>query len=100
KYPDRYSLKSDSDRIEEASALAELMFKIPSLTIKKELAKQACTALLSGKTTVAQLQKIYKEVDDAPYATSDPAIIQMAKEQGLAGSESLSLALGFAPGES
>jgi hypothetical protein len=99
KYPDRYSLKDDAARIEEADKLSELMDTVPGKTVKKELAKSIVTALLSGRVDVAKLDKIFKEVDAADYTTSDAEIIIRAQEAGLVGEQTASEALGFGPEE-
>jgi hypothetical protein len=95
KYPDRYSLKTDEDRIKEAGKLSELMYAVPGRTVKRELGKLIVTTLLSGKTSVDTLQQIETEIDEAPYTTSDPDIINQAKENGLVGEKTASIALGF-----
>lgn len=95
KYPERYSLKSDLDRIEEAKKLSELVYTVPGVTVKKELTKSIVLALLSGKVTVDTLDKIYAEIDRADYTTSDPETIIRAKEAGLVGEQVASMALGF-----
>jgi hypothetical protein len=97
KYPERYSLKSDKERLEEAGKLTEVMYSVPSLTAKKELSKMMATTLLSGRVRVDVLEKIHKEVDAAKYTTSDPDIVEMAKDKGLAGGQVLSESLGYAP---
>jgi len=94
-YPEQYTMKSQLERIEEADKLTALMFSIPGKTVKKELAKDAVTALLGGKTNIATLGKIYREIDEAKYSTSDPKVIELAKEQMLASDITLSDALGF-----
>jgi len=99
KYPDRYSLKNDEDRIKEAKELAELMYTVPGKEVKKELAKNIVTVLLSGKVNRATIDKIFSQIDEAGYATSDPDIIIRAVEAGLCGEETGSLAIGFNPGE-
>lgn len=99
KYPDRYSLKNDEDRIKEAKELAELMYTVPGREVKKELAKNIVSVLLSGKVNTETIDKIFKQIDDAGYATSDPEIIIRSVEAGLCGEETGSLAIGFAPGE-
>jgi len=95
KYPDRYSLKTDGDRIKEAGELAELMFTVPGTTVKKELAKDIVTSLLSGKIDVETMESIFKEIDKADYTTSSPDVIISAKEAGLVGEKTASMALGF-----
>lgn len=95
KYPDRYSLKTDMDRIEEADKLSDLMFKIPGRTIKKEIGKIVATTLLSGKIVVDKMETIHKEIEEAEYTTSDPETIIAAKEAGLVGEKTASIALGF-----
>jgi hypothetical protein len=95
KYPDRYSLRNDVDRVNEAERLAQLMFTVPGREVKKELSKNIVNTLLSGTVNVDQLDVINKEIDDADYATSDPDIIMRSKEAGLVGDKVASEALGF-----
>lgn len=95
KYPDRYSLKTDRDRIEEASKLSELMFTVPGTTVKKELAKDIVVSLLGGKINVEAMDEIFAEIDKANYTTSDPDVIIRSKEAGLVGEQVASMALGF-----
>lgn len=95
KYPDRYSLKTDADRISEAGKLAELMFKVPGRSVKREIAKGIVAALLSGRVNTETLDTVFKEVDKANYATSDPETIIQAQEAGLCGEQVASVALGF-----
>jgi len=95
KYPERYSLKSTTERLEEADKLTDLMFSIPGRTVKKELSKDAVSSLLGGRISPDMMEKIMKEIDAAAYSTSDPEVVQLAKEQGLASDITLSDALGF-----
>jgi len=95
KYPDRYSLKTDKDRIEEAEKLSDLMFTVPGNAVKKELAKNIVVALLAGKINVDTLDEIFQEIEKADYTTSNPEIIIRAKEAGLVGEQVASMALGF-----
>ncbi len=99
KYPSRYSLKKDIERIEEAEKLTELMTTVPGHKIKRELAKIVVSTLLGGRVSVEDLQGIYTEIEKAPYTTSDPEIIIPAIEAGLCGEKVGSMALGFAPDE-
>lgn len=95
KYPDRYSLKTDKDRVDEAEKLSELMYAVPGKTVKKELGKLIVAALLAGKVDLATLERIDREIDGANYTTSDPRIIIDSKNAGLVGEKTASTALGF-----
>ena len=95
KYPDRYSLKTDSDRITEAENLVKLMYAVPGQKVKRELAKNIVLALLGGKVSVGDIQAIFEEIDKAPYATSDPTTIIAAVEAGLCGEKTAAMALGL-----
>ncbi len=95
KYPDQYSLKTKTERIEEAEKLTGLMFSIPGPTVKKELAKDAVVSLLGDRVDSEKMSTINTEIDEAPYATSNPDVVKLAKEEGLASDVTLSNALGF-----
>lgn len=95
KYPDRYSLKTDVDRVREADSLRDLMTAVPGRTVKRELGKLIVTALLSGKVDLGVLQQIEKEIDSADYTMSNPETIIRAVESGLCGEQVASVALGF-----
>ena len=95
KYPDRYSLKTDKDRVDEAGKLSELMYAVPGRTVKRELGKLIVTALLAGKVDLPTLEKIEQEIDKSDYTTSDPQTIIDSKNAGLVGEQTASMALGF-----
>lgn len=95
KYPDRYSLKSDGDRIDEATKLSKLMFSVPGRKVKREIAKNITTTLLNGKVNVATLDAIHEEIDEAECLTSDPVTIIEATEAGLMPDRIGSVALGL-----
>jgi len=95
KYPERYSLKSDGERITEAQNLNKLMAAIPGRKVKRELAKNIASTLLGGKVSVDDLEEIHREIDKANYTTSDPAAIVQAVQAGVCGEKTASVALGF-----
>jgi hypothetical protein len=99
KYPERYSLKDDGQRLEEAGKLSQLSDRIPGRTFKREVAKQIVGVLLGGRVPVATIDAIEKEIDGANYTTSDPDIIIDAKNAGLVGEKTASIAIGFDPDE-
>jgi hypothetical protein len=95
KYPDRYSLKSDASRIDEATKLSKLMYSVPGQTVKRELAKCIVTSLFTGKVSVDTLETIDNEIENASYTTSEPDVILKALEAGSVGDKTASMALGF-----
>lgn len=95
KYPDRYSLKTDADRITEATNLAKLMFSLPGRKVKREFAKLIVQVLLGGKVDVGTIDDIASEIESVAYLTSDPNVIIQAVEAGLCSIETGSVALGF-----
>ena len=99
KYPDRYSLKTDGERIDEAKRLTELIQQTPSTTARKELWKSIITVLLGGRISVDSMNEIFQQIESAGFTTSDPETIVQAIEAGLVGEATASLALGFEPGE-
>jgi hypothetical protein len=95
KYPDRYSLKSDEERITEAGKLSEVIMGTPSRTARKELWKSVVMTLLGGKVSPDVSAEIMKEIDSAKFTTADPQVIIDAKDAGLVGEQLASVALGF-----
>lgn len=95
KYPERYNLKSTKDRIIEAKEFSNLMYSVPGHLVKKEIAKNIAVTLFNGKIEPNKLEAIKKEIDKSEYLTSDPDVIQMAKEQGFIPDRIGTIALGF-----
>jgi len=95
KYPERYSLKSDDERIKEAKDLQSLAKEIPGRRVKRELSKAIVQTLLGGKIPVPDLEDINREIETANYTTSDPVTIIQAVQNGVCGEQTASEALGF-----
>lgn len=95
KYPDRYSLKHDGDRIREADSLTKLMFAVPGRIVKREIAKLAVSTLFAARVNHDLLEQIHSEIDAAEYITSNPEVVIKAKEAGLVGSRVASISLGY-----
>lgn len=98
-YPKRYNLKSDMDRIDESTKLSTLSSKITSNTARKELQKQIATTLLGGKVSADTLNKVYREIDEAPYVVADPEVVIAAHQEGLVGGEIGAMSLGYDQGQ-
>ena len=98
-YPDRYILKTDQERLDEAKALLDLMDRVPGKTIKKTIAKAVVATLLVGKQDVETLTTIMGEIEKAGYTTSAIQDVLQAHKNGLMGDELASEALGIRKGE-
>lgn len=94
-YPDRYSLKSDKERTEEAQDLYDIMLKIPSKQAQKTITQLMVRKLLETKVTAEILNGILEEIERAEYTTSDPKIILADLEKGLLSTETASMARGY-----
>ncbi len=99
KYPESYSLKTDTDRIDESDKLTKVIRMTPSRTAQKELWKTNIQRLLGGHVKPGVLETINTEIDKSKFTTADPDTIDMAVERGLCGEKTGSIALGFDPDE-
>ncbi len=94
-YPERLSLKTESEKLKEASAYAEQMATVPSNTFQKAVAKEISTTLLSSKVSSKELQTIMDEIDDANWLSSDAESIHADIERGLLSLETGAIARGY-----
>jgi hypothetical protein len=94
-YPERYALKSEQDRREDAKQLAELLPSAPSRRYKKEMAKKIARTMLEQDLEPKVLNDIYTEIDDAPYIDGTAADVVEAVSAGLVTEETASFALGY-----
>lgn len=95
KYPAKYSLKSDEQRLNEADKLNEVKTSAPSRTFAKEVAKRIAHTMLADKVDNDTLDKIMSEIDAAEFISSDPELIKTASELGMVDAVTGSNALGF-----
>lgn len=82
-YPTSYSIKSDKERQDEADFFEKKIPSIPSLTYQRNMAKMLAKAMLSHKVSEPELQKIYKEIDKAPFLVVDPVVNQNDVDRGI-----------------
>ncbi len=94
-YPERYNLKTDSEKLKEAAAYAEQMATVPSNTFQKAVAKEISTTLLSSKVSTDELQTIMDEIDDAKWLSSDAESIHADIEIGLLSLNTGAIARGY-----
>ena len=101
-YPQTYTLKSDDERQEEAEKLRELRPAVRSETYKKTIDQVIADKILRQHTTPAQMAKIVKEIDDAPYIDDDTSQAENIRKdvlQDLVSTETGSKLRGYADGE-
>ncbi len=99
KYPSTYQIRSEDDRRQEAKEIRELIPTIPSKTFQKVAAKDMVRILQGHKVDEETLNKINKEIDEAPVVVTDPKIIKEDHEAGFVSTETASLARGYEQGE-
>lgn len=95
KYPEKYNLRSDEDRREEAKQLKELHQAVPSRTFFKEISKEIVNAMFKDKRSDDTLKAIYKEIDDSKVPTADPDILRSDHEAGLVSDRTASIGRGY-----
>lgn len=94
-YPDRYVLKDDLQRMDEADKLTALAQKLPGKELKKTVTKQIVVTLLGGKTPKTEVERILREVDNGNYLIGIPQDTLQALEKGLVSSVTASDQLGY-----
>ncbi len=94
-YPERYTLKSDMDRLEEAEQSLKLVERMPTQELKRATAKMIVDTLAAGKLPQSEIDKIYRKIDSNPYILSDPQVTMQAHKAGLCSDVTASDALGY-----
>lgn len=98
-YPERYGLKTDAERIEEAKKLDELITIVPSETYRKTTAKEIVRILLGTKSTNEELDKMFDEIEQANFANGTPEDIHADIESGVLSLETAAIARGYSKDE-
>jgi len=94
-YPDRYVLKSDMERLEEAEQQLKLVEKLPTQELKRVVSKMIVNTLLGGVIPQDELDKINRKIDSNDYILSDPQTILQYHKAGLVDDVTASEAGGF-----
>ena len=98
-YPDKYSLTTDAERIAEADGLSKNLYKVPSITYQKILAKRIAALTVGRGINVEEEQKIVNEIDAAEIIAVDPEVLLKDMEAGLVCAETASKARGYPKGD-
>lgn len=99
KYPERYSLKSDQEVLDEIESLAERKHDVSSTAYRKEIEKKIAVTMLQDSVSDDVLQKILKEIEKSKTTVTDPDIVLRANEEGLMTDEAAAEAIGAQPEE-
>ena len=94
-YPERYGLKTDLQRMEEAERLDKLISVVPSKRYQKEVNKEIVRMLLGSRVSVKDLDTMIREIENANYMTADAETIHADVEKGIVSLETASLARGY-----
>lgn len=97
-YPLVYQTKTDSERIDEAKGLAQLIDKTPSKTYQKSVAKKLARSLLFGEISSSTLDTIEDEIDRAAIVQSDSETLDRDVAGGLIDPDGASQARGYPAG--
>lgn len=99
KYPNRYILKSDQERLDEAKSLLDIIDRVPGTKAKKTIAMSIVQLLLGGKVNTSVINEIMAEIKAAGYTSSSVQDVLQDHKNGLVGDETASEARGYAKGE-
>ena len=99
RYPKKYQLKSDEDKIEQAKKLADLKTAVPSIKYQKEISKTIAVTLLAHRIGETEMDTIKREIDAAEVANVDPKILHQDIEDGIISHEAAAKAKGYPEGD-
>jgi hypothetical protein len=99
KYPNRYILKADQERLDEAKGLLDLIDRIPGRKAKKIIAKMVINLLMGGRINSETIDKVMAEIEAAGYTSSSVKDVLADHKAGLVGDEVASEARGYLKGE-
>ena len=98
-YPKAYQMKSDIERLKEASEKLKIAAAVSSNQYRKEIAKDIIFTTIAQKITPETLESIISEINASPTPLIDVEMLLQAKEMGLMSDEFAAVAIGMPPGE-
>ena len=97
RYPQKYSLQSDREKLDEAKQLTDFSKLIPSLQYKREAMREVADITLGTKVSRKTIDIINKEIDGAE-VISEPEDLTRDVEIGLIDLETASKSKGYPSG--
>jgi len=98
-YPDRYSLKSDKERLDEVEQLQKQKEEMPSTLGKKALCKMAANTLFDTKLSQDDMKTVLTEIDSANNTGATAKTVVADVEVGILGKETAAIMRGYQPDE-
>jgi hypothetical protein len=98
-YPRKYTIKSDSQILDEAERKEKVMIAIPSITFQKEMVKDIAQTTIGYKISPDTMAMIEKEIEESPVAIVQPEVLAKDAENGLVGIEFASMVRGYPKGQ-
>jgi len=94
-YPQRYDLKGDAERREEAKEQSDLGMLVASDTFRRQTHKSIAERIYGHRLSSEEMATIYAEIDQADTLTVAPDVLMRAVELGLVDLVTASNGLGF-----
>lgn len=94
-YPRTYNVRTDSERLDDASKKKNLKDAVPSVTYQKEISKSIVKDLLEFRIQTDILTKILNEIDKATITQTDVDTLLKSHEEGLISDIDAAVALGY-----
>jgi len=94
-YPQRYDLKGDAERREEAKELNEIGSLVPSDSFRRNIHKSIAERIYGHRLSTKELDLIYSQIDSSETTCVTPDVLMRAVELGLVDKTTASNGLGF-----
>jgi hypothetical protein len=99
KYPLKYTMQTEAERLAEADKLKALLPTLPSREFQLRVAYNIAMVMLGHKVSETTLEKIRQELDDSKVIAIDPEVIRDDVESMILSRETASAARGYPKGE-
>jgi hypothetical protein len=94
-YPKLWSLETQEERDEKVERIKKVRDSIPSRTFQKEMSKRIARTQLEGTVPEPGLQTILREIEEAPFVTSESDVVIDDFKSGLIPGRIATIARGY-----
>lgn len=88
KYPEKYMLKTDEEKWNEAEKLSKRLADAPSIQYKREITKKIARIMLEDEISSEKMAEIESQIDKATAFVNDPVMLQTMLQNGVISTES------------